>query len=263
MRPTTVSAATTLWIEIGLPIAPPAAAGAIKRAMIACVLLVTTVVAMPIIATVSFSHPDMALADVIRSGPDVTIRVLREVSTDPAGESSFFAVETDHPELLERTLTADHTVARAERISRYQEWPVYRVEFSSETLLLGSIVTEHDGFALDAQQHDGGWTERWQFPDRQALQAVWQYAEQHSFRFEILKIARVSNNDDGGMFGLTDKQRTALVAAYNNGYFTEPSETTLSEIAAELGISTNAASGRLKRGVKNIIESSFPETDQR
>jgi predicted DNA binding protein len=218
---------------------------------------------MPIIAKVYFSHPEMALADVITSGPDVTIRVLQEVSTDPVGGSSFFAVETDQPELLERTLAADHTVKRAERVSQYQEWPVYRVEFNPEALLLGSVVTEQDGFALDAQQHDGGWIERWQLPDRQALQAVWQYAEEHSFTFDIMKVSQVSNTGDVGMFGLTDKQRTTLVAAYDNGYFTEPSETTLSEIAADLDISTNAASGRLKRGMKNIIESSFPEIDQR
>ena len=211
---------------------------------------------MPIIAKVYFSHPEMALADVITSGPDVTIRVLQEVSTDPVGGSSFFAVETDQPELLERTLAADHTVKRAERVSQYQEWPVYRVEFNPEALLLGSVVTEQDGFALDAQQHDGGWIERWQLPDRQD-------AEEHSFTFDIMKVSQVSNTGDVGMFGLTDKQRTTLVAAYDNGYFTEPSETTLSEIAADLDISTNAASGRLKRGMKNIIESSFPEIDQR
>ena len=218
---------------------------------------------MPIIAKVYFSHPEMALADVITSGPDVTIRVLQEVSTDPVGGSSFFAVETDQPELLERTLAADHPVKRADRVSQYQEWPAHRLEFNPEALLLGSVVTEQDGFALDAQQHDGGWIERWQLPDRQALQAVWQYAEEHSFTFDIMKVSQVSNTGDVGMFGLTDKQRTTLVAAYDNGYFTEPSETTLSEIAADLDISTNAASGRLKRGMKNIIESSFPEIDQR
>lgn len=216
---------------------------------------------MPIIAKVYFSHPDMALANVVTTFPDVTIRVLQEVSTAPVSDNSFFVVETDRIEALERAFAADHTVSRADLVSRYQDWPVYSVEFSSEALLLGSVVTEHRGFALDAHQHDGGWIERWQLPDRETLRSVWQYADAQSFTFDILKIRRVSDSSNSNMFGITDKQRSILIYAYENGYFEQPSETTLEEIADHFDISTTAASGRIRRAVRTIIESVLPEVE--
>lgn len=186
---------------------------------------------MPVIAKVYFSHPDMALANVVTSFPDATIRVLQEVSTDPVSDSSFFVVETDQIEALEHTFVADNTVKHAEYVAQYQDWPVYSVEFSSEALLLGSVVTEHGGFALDAHQYDGGWIERWQLPNREAFQSVWQYADTQSFDFNILKIHRFSNTSNANPFGITDKQRSILVYAYENGYFEQPSKTTLGSVS--------------------------------
>jgi predicted DNA binding protein len=62
---------------------------------------------------------------------------------------------------------------------------------------------------------------------------------------------------------MTDKQRATIVYAYNNGYFGDPSGITLGEIAENFGISTTAASGRIRRGVKRIIESAIPEADKK
>ena len=218
---------------------------------------------MSIIAKVRFSHPDMALANAVASFPDAAVRVLQEASTDPAGNASFFVVETDRTEALERAFDADHTVARAQQVSVYEEWPVYSVELSADALLLAPVVTDHGGFALDAHQHDGWWVERWQLPDRKSLQSVWQYAADRSFEFDIVKIYRTSEGPDSDTFGMTDKQRATIVYAYDNGYFGDPSEITLDEIADDFGISTTAASGRIRRGVKSIIESTLPEIDRR
>lgn len=214
---------------------------------------------MSIIAKIHFSHPNMTLANIIESFPDVSIRVLQEASTDPVSNISFFIIETDQTETLEREFDADHTVETAEQVSRFQDWPVYSVEFSSNALLLGSVVTDYGGFALDAQQHNGGWMERWQLPDRESFQSVWEYALNQSFEFNIIKITQVANDGESDLFGLTDKQRATIVYAYNNGYFGHPSEITLGEIAEDFGISTTAASGRIRRGLKRIIESTIPE----
>lgn len=216
---------------------------------------------MSIIAKVHFSHPNMALANIIESFPDVAIRVLQEASTDPVSNTSFFIIETDRTDALEREFDADHTVETAEQVSWFQDWPIYSVEFSSNALLLGSVVTDHGGFALDARQYDNGWVERWQLPDRESFQSVREYALDQSFKFNIIKINQVPNDGEPDLFGMTDKQRATIAYAYNNGYFGDPSEITLTEIAEDFGISTTAASGRIRRGVKTIIESTIPEAD--
>jgi predicted DNA-binding protein YlxM (UPF0122 family) len=71
--------------------------------------------------------------------------------------------------------------------------------------------------------------------------------------FEIRKIHQVSNYVNGENSGLIKKQQELLAIAYSNGYFDKPREMTLQEIAEELDISTSAASGRLRRGVKSSL----------
>ncbi|MEA5388408.1 hypothetical protein VB773_01845 [Haloarculaceae archaeon H-GB2-1] len=96
---------------------------------------------MTIIAKVYFSHPDMALANVIMTLPDLEFRVLQEVSTDPEHDQYFIVVETDDVEGLEEALDGDHTVASAQRMSEYDDQLVYGIEFAPQAILLASRVT--------------------------------------------------------------------------------------------------------------------------
>jgi predicted DNA binding protein len=52
---------------------------------------------------------------------------------------------------------------------------------------------------------------------------------------------------------VTDAQREALVLAFQRGYFESPSEVTLAELGEELGVSQQAVSSRIKRGLRNIL----------
>ncbi|MFB6090240.1 MAG: helix-turn-helix domain-containing protein [Halobellus sp.] len=213
---------------------------------------------MTVITKVHFSHPDMALADVIRALPDADIRVLQDVSTDPVHGQHFFTTDADDAESFERHLAEDHTVTAYRQVADYENQPVYSVEFTADTLLLGPAVVEQGGFALEAFQHEGGWVERWQLPDRESLQAVWEVADDRSFEFDILELYRVSFEDRSTSTTLTDKQQEALATAYTMGYFEHPQETDLAAVADALGISTSAASGRIRRGISSLVES-FPE----
>jgi len=57
----------------------------------------------------------------------------------------------------------------------------------------------------------------------------------------------------GEGYELTDTQREALVLAYERGYFDTPRESSLEEIADELGISQQSLSSRLRRGHRRLV----------
>lgn len=217
---------------------------------------------MTVIANVYFSHPDMALANVIQTVPSVDFRVMQEVSTDPEHDRYFFVVETDDVAAFEAALADDHTVAAFERMSEYDAQLVYGIEFTSEAVLLASRVTEQGGFSLEAYRHEEGWIERWQLPDREALREVWEFAKDEAFTFDIRELYRITDSDVPGSGGLTDEQRRTLAVAYERGYFDEPRGITLEGLADELDISPTAASGRLRRGMKKLVESSVPDVSE-
>ncbi len=63
-------------------------------------------------------------------------------------------------------------------------------------------------------------------------------------------------------FGLlTEKQQRALMLAVDRGYYAQPREATLDELAEELGIGKSAVSHRLKAAEAKIIRNHLPRTN--
>jgi predicted DNA binding protein len=92
--------------------------------------------------------------------------------------------------------------------------------------------------------------------ERTDLAHLWEYAEQNDVDIDLLRVneyASLGTTDAG----LTDSQREALLVAFEAGYFEEPRNATLGEVAADLDISQPAASGLLRRGIKRLIVSSM------
>jgi predicted DNA binding protein len=215
---------------------------------------------MPITTKVRFAHEDGALADTLAALPDLHVTVVPEASTDPTSNVYLFRFETDVPTDIESALADDHTVERVEPIAVFEAENTLAIEFSSAATLLAPQVTNHGGFVLKAQSATAGstprgWYERWSLPDRDSLHDIWQYALSAGFDFEIIDFHEqgATDPDHPVPSTYTPEQREALVTAYEMGYFTEPRETSLEEIAAELGISPTAVAGRLKRGMRSLV----------
>ncbi|MEF8840688.1 MAG: helix-turn-helix domain-containing protein [Haloarculaceae archaeon] len=93
-------------------------------------------------------------------------------------------------------------------------------------------------------------------PERTDLVHLWDYAQQNDIDIDLLRVneyASLGNTDAG----LTDSQREALLVAFEAGYFEDPRNATLGEVAADLDISRPAASGLLRRGIKRLVVSSL------
>lgn len=216
---------------------------------------------MTVITKVSFSHPDMALADTITSLPDADVQIMPEAGTDPEHNTYFILAEGVASEEFESVLASDHTVEDVRPMSEYDEQHVYGVVFKNDVKLIAPKVTEMGGLSLEARSGQDNWVERWQLPDRQSLTAIWEYARAESFQFDVLELYEVNDRKFDRSFGLTEEQREALMVAYRAGYFEEPREMSLVELADELGISPAAASGRLRRGLTKLVGTTIVEHD--
>ena len=106
------------------------------------------------------------------------------------------------------------------------------------------------------KNNGNGWILTVWMPNRTNLATLWNYAEENDIEIELLGVneyASLGTTDAG----LTDSQREALLVALDTGYFEDPRNATLTEVATELGISQPAASGLLRRGTKRLIVSSL------
>jgi len=70
------------------------------------------------------------------------------------------------------------------------------------------------------------------------------------------------NDQPAGRYGLTDAQFEALATAWERGFYTVPREVELVDIAADLGISHQALSERLRRGIDALIQDTLMVDDE-
>ena len=219
---------------------------------------------MAVVATVRFAHSNGILVDTLKQLPTVSVRVLRDASTDPEHLASVFMFAgVDLPE-IEDTLAKDRSVRETHPMPEYQGTHVFGIEFHEDAELLAPSVTAQGGFSLEARRTDPdsgmyGWWERWLFSKRDGLNAVWEDARARGFQFEILSINQFHPEGSASTGGLTEEQRETLLFAYDRGYFEEPRETSLEKLASEMGLSSTAVGGRIRRGINELVEATVVE----
>lgn len=216
---------------------------------------------MVISTQVYAEHPDLALAHTIRSLSDVEIGVVSDAGTDPDHDAHFFWIEAADFDEVEATLDNDHTVATYSAISENQNRRTYRIEYSDQAKLITPTITDIGGLTLESKSHSNGWVLDLQMHGHDGLYALDEYATEEGIHFDILELHHVEAPDNRLDFGLTESQREALLAAFVHGYYDDPREMTLEELAKLLDISPTAASGRLRRGSARLIEEVLIDDD--
>lgn len=214
---------------------------------------------MSITATIQIEHNHLALVPTLRSLPEVYIRVVAQGNTNP-GETNFpFLIEYHDRKQLEDAFQSDLTVREYKLVDWTDDSGIYYIEHSHKTKLISTVVTDVNGFLMHAETRNDGWLVRLLLPDRQALNTIWEFANEEGINLDIIEI--YGNEDASGeqSFGLTSEQRDALQFAYEAGYFNEPRDISLEEVAENMGLSSTAMSGRLRRGMRNLIAATIDE----
>lgn len=205
-------------------------------------------------------HPNIGLVHTIKTVPEASIEVLSNAGTDPENDTYFFVIDTEHRDQLEAALDKDPTVADASRQSSYGSSHIYQIRYSTDAILLSPKATEVGGIMHNVRTHDEGWMIEFQFPNRKALYRLWEFAQQEDILLELIELHQ-KNVSVTNSSHLTEAQHEALITAYTQGYFREPRESSLEEIADSLGISPSAAGGRLRRGTNALIKSELVDDD--
>lgn len=118
------------------------------------------------------------------------------------------------------------------------------------------VLVEENGTVLSAAGRDGYWTFRLLFADRDALSRTYDHCEHVGLSVDV---ERIYNLDKGqqGRFGLTAKQQNVLELAHEYGYYNIPRETSAENLGAEIGVSHQALSERLRRAHSSLIGSTI------
>ena len=208
-------------------------------------------------AVVRAKHPDIVLTGTVTHDGTSNVASVSEAGTDPTSGKFFYRIESADFDRFEEGLRKDRTVGAFERvIETRDEEAIYSFEYTDEAKLLSPVVSAANGVILDMKNDGRAWILTIWTPERTDLVHLWEYAQQHNIDIDLLRVNEYDSlgNTDAG---LTDSQREALLVAFETGYFEEPRDATLGELADELDISEPAASGLLRRGIKRLVISSL------
>jgi hypothetical protein len=208
-------------------------------------------------AVVRAKHPDIVLTGAVTHDASSKVTSVSEAGTDPTSGKFFYRIESDDFGRFEEGLREDRTVGAFERVIETRDGEaIYSFEYTDEAKLLSPVVSAANGVILDMKNDGPAWVLSIWIPERTDLVHLWDYARGNDIEIDLRRVNEYDSlgNTDGG---LTDSQREALLVAFETGYFEEPRDATLGELADELGISEPAASGLLRRGVKRLVISSL------
>lgn len=199
---------------------------------------------------------EVELVDVVRAVPDCTITIEYNDQTF-AGPivtlirvvgRSLDAAETaleNADYVQELALISDDGLARVYHLVLDGPWRAEMDEITFNKTLIERVRVTEDGWQLKQQ-----------FANRDELAAYRDSCLKAGADFRLDRLYD-SDSTSETIPGLSEKQREALLAAYEAGYFTVPRQTSLEDIAAELGISQSALAERLHRGQSHLLEHYF------
>jgi predicted DNA binding protein len=202
-------------------------------------------------------HPELVLTPTIDAVPEMHVDLEYQTIARPDTYYLFFKVEGSEFDAFDRHLEADPTVESATVVIDGEEIRVYRMRLTSAERLVLPEAAELGLRVLRAESGRGGWIATLEVPDLALLQQFRSHCLEHDVEFTVDRLYHTDDRGQESAFGLTPIQEETLLAAYEHGYFNDPRDASIEDLAGVLGVSSSAVSGRLRRALAALIENTL------
>lgn len=178
----------------------------------------------------------------------------------------FFWIHAAPPESIVDSLWDHESVESVEIVDRIDDATLVAVEWVPESDTVFRDIEACDGQILRAvcQKRYREFDVR--FAEHDTLSAFRERCERDDVAIHVQRIYHGTGPDEDPRFGLTTPQREALALAVERGYYDIPRRCSTAELAAEIGISSQAMTERLRRAIANLsrytVLASWSTTDR-
>lgn len=207
---------------------------------------------------VEFDLDSPILREALERTPEMTVTTEEVYRISDDEIRYLFWADGGDVEAFESALATDPTVTNLTELTALPSRRLYRVDFTERGIMGASfpVWSELDVVLLESRGTHQGWQLRMRFPNRDRLADYREYCRLNDIRFDLQAVydeaKRAHESDDR----VSDNQRMALATALEAGYFEVPRRASLADVAELLGVSSQATSERLRRGMSTIVEQS-------
>ncbi|WP_436923842.1 helix-turn-helix domain-containing protein [Halosimplex amylolyticum] len=206
---------------------------------------------MSVIAEISISATEFELGRIMDVSQSGTVELESLVPTGERAVPFFWVYEADF-DAFEATVTSDASVSKLVQIDTYDDRVLYTFEWSVENDAVFRSIREVNAYILNATGSGDSWRFELRFPSHEAMSTFQERCRDDGIGFEVIRVYNPNDPDLGPWFGLTQRQREAIVLAVENGYYDIPRDCTTVELADSLGISDQAVTERLRRAIVRL-----------
>ena len=211
---------------------------------------------MSVIATVRVDSNDFELGQILGVESADTIELETLVPMGDATIPLFWAHGPGRGALLESV--GDHpTVNDVTTIDVFDDRTLFKLEWDAREDAVFSSLIENDGQVIRAIGTAETWEFEVRFSTHENLSAFTSECRAENIPLELTRVYNPSRPTEGPWYGLTDPQREALTLAVEMGYYDIPRRCTTKALAAELGISDQAVTERLRRAIETIARNTL------
>ncbi|EMA44784.1 helix-turn-helix domain-containing protein [Halococcus saccharolyticus] len=207
---------------------------------------------MSVIATVAVEADQFELGEVLHTDHDLRVDLTQFVPIDRT-LAPYFWVEDDGTDALEADVRNDPRVEELTALDGVVGHTLYRIEWTQGIDGLLAALADHEIMVERGVGTNSTWLFRLRGASRDALSKFQNDCIEKGITIEIRRVIDNPDDPDGNRFELTPKQHEAVTVALESGYFDVPREASLTELAEKVGISRQAYSRRLNRGLRGLL----------
>lgn len=183
--------------------------------------------------------------------PAVSVDVDRIVPT--GGSTHYVWLSGEAHGALAEELREDHSIEEVCVVDELPGRVLIRFERERSESPLFRLAAEFQATPVGVHGTEEGWRVRLRFSDQETLTTFYETCRREGVHLELRQTYRPNGFPREAEFGLTATQAETLDRALEAGYFEIPRRTTLAELATDLGVSEQAVSERLRRGLSSLL----------
>ena len=206
---------------------------------------------------IEFTSPasEFPLGSVFETLPEATVKLERLVPHEQH-IIPYFWVRGVTDSDIEAAFEAHAGLTSIQLVDSVESEYLMRAEWDREYVGVLTALSERQVVVLSVTGTSDGWRFEVRGEGSESITAFRSYCQEHNINITITAVHALLPIKREG-YGLTDTQREALLVAHDNGYFNSPRESALSEVAAELGITQQSLSSRLRRGHRRLVNATL------
>lgn len=216
-----------------------------------------------VVAEIRLVHPDLVLTPTIERQPKMITELEYQTIVPPETYYLFFKAYGGDFDRFDALIAEDWTVSEPSVIIDGGDFRVYRMRLTSAERLVLPNAAEMGMRVLHAKSGEGGWIATLQVPEMDSFHQFRQFCADKDVEFSVKRLYYADEDGADHEFGLTRTQRETLLAAYERGYFNDPRDATVADLADALDVSTSAISGRLRRGMRALVANTIGRSTDR